>query len=60
MDENQRDEQKAIMREVVKEFIDGLYTELGKSVLKALGVFLVLGILAISYKLGIVDKLLGF
>ncbi len=60
MDENQREEQKAIIREVVKEFITGLYTEMGKSVVKALGVLLVLGVLALAFKFGIVDKLLGF
>lgn len=60
MNEQERDEQKAIMREVAKEFIDGLYREMGKSVLKTLGVLVVLGVLALSFKLGLVDKLLGF
>ncbi len=60
MDDNQREEQKAIIREVAKEFITGLYTEMGKSVVKALGVLFVLGVLALAFKFGIVDKLLGF
>ena len=57
--DEEREEQKSIIREVAKDFIDGLYKEMGKSVFKALGVLLILGILAISYKLGIVEKILG-
>lgn len=55
MNEQERDDQKQIIREVCKELVDGIYQELGKSVLKALGVLLVLGILALSYKFGLIS-----
>lgn len=55
MNEQEREEQKQIIREVCKDLVDGIYREMGKSVLRALGVLVVLGILALSFKFGLIN-----
>ena len=56
--EHDKELQKQAIREVAKEFIDGVYKEMGKSILRAVGILFVLGVLALTVKFGILDKLL--
>jgi hypothetical protein len=59
MDENEKRQQKELIREVVNELVDRLNIELGKFVWRAFGTAIVLGVVFILAKLGMIDRLLG-
>jgi hypothetical protein len=60
MDDNQREQQKQLLREVVKEFIDNIDRALGKFMRRALGTVVILGVLYVLAKFGMIDKLIGY
>lgn len=59
MNEDEKLQQKEVIREVVNELVDRLNAEMGKFVWRAFGTAIVLGVIYLFAKLGMIDKLLG-
>jgi hypothetical protein len=59
MDENQREQQKQLLREVVQELLDNVDRALGKFMRRALGTVAIIGVIYVLAKFGMIDKLIG-